>query len=441
MNNVDRFEAFYPKEDVTVNEMPSSSKEKEKKTDRFAKYYPKEYSWGDTFSQHITQGGTRIAQELVSAPGDFMRFLADYGTTAAEKISGKDLSGFRQGLENTAAFKLLPSSETAAAAISKATGGKSEPKTEAQKTQGDVIGLFSALSPFKKDPTKLVTMAKTLFQSLGVKGFGEMAKGLGFGETGQGLAELGALGVSGMIRPKAVQEYLGKRYDALRRNPISAHLVPPKELKSSLDKVKSGWKYGGDDPSIIAATPKLKDLEKLAKKPLISIDELLEARKKIGKILRDKKLYEGADTTGRKDIRARFEELKSSIDNQIKLATPKKFYSEAKEIDAAYSAFAKSKQVEDWIVRNKNFLATSVAGGTLLEMYALGGNLAPAAAIATGAAALNQAGQVAYRFAKNPTLRKFYGELTTNILREDGPAIVKSLDKLNKALEKEKSAE
>ncbi len=439
MNSSDRFAEYYPKDDVTTNETPKISSTKEKKSDPFSQYYPKEDSWLDTVSQHIKQVPTRLAQEVVSAPGDFMRFLADYGTEAAEKLSGKDLSKFREGLEDTAAFKLLPSSTTTASAISKATGGASEPKTELQKTQGDVIGLWTALLPFKKDPKSFMTIGKTLAQALGVKGFGEAAKGAGFGETGKAVAELGALGVSSMIKPKAVQEYLGNRYNALRQNPISGHLIQPVELRNALSKIGAGWKYGGDDPSILAAMPKFKDLKELAKKKLISIDELLEGRKKIGKILRDKKLYEGADSTGRKEIRARFEEMKTAIDKQIKLATPKEFYAEAKEVDTAYSVFAKSKQVEDWIVRNKDFLAKSFAGGTLLELYGIGGNLAPAAAVATGAAALNQAGQVAYRFAKNPTLRKFYGELTTNILREDGPAIVKSLDKLNKAMEKEKT--
>lgn len=379
----------------------------------------------------------RPVQEIVGIPGNLMRFLADYGTTAAEKISGKQFPTFRKGLEDTAAFKLLPTSETAGKAISSLTGGYSDPQSDDEKTYGDIVGLGTLLLTGAQNPSKWQTFAKETARALGVIGAGKAAEAVGAGEVGKAATELGTLAISSLYRPKAIQEYLGKQYEKIRQSPVAKRLVPSSALEKSLESLDQQWSKGGTTPASRAAKGKLEELKKIASKGHVEVDELLDSYKKINSEIQDRNLFDTLDKSGRMQLRKHFDELKTAVSKQIEQTTPKEFSSEWQSINQGYSTFAKSRQAADWINSHKGAIAKALGTGLASELYFASGTLPYVAGAAATGLAVKSGVEVFQRVMNSPKLRQYYIESLKHITQENGPAALKSMEKLRMATEKE----
>ncbi len=381
---------------------------------------------------------SKPVQEIVSIPGNLMRFIADYGTTAAEKISGRDLSGFRKGLEDTAPFKVLPSSEQSGKTISKLTGGLSEPQSAAEQTYGDVLGLGTLLVTGAQNPAKWQTLAKETARAIGVVGAGKAAESLGAGETGKAATELGTLAISSLYRPGAIQEYLGKQFQSLRQSPVAKRIVPTTDLESSLKQLNQQWSRGGTTPASRAASGKLKELEGIASKGNAEVDELLESYRKVNAEIQDRNLFDSLDKGGKIQLRKHFDELKNAIGKNIEQTTPKDFYDNWRSINQGYSTFAQSRRISDWIAKNKSTIAKAALPSAIADIYLSIGAIGPVAAGAAAGMTAKALGETMYRISNSPQLRKYYMESLKHITQENGPAAIKSMKKLGMAMENDK---
>lgn len=432
MNQNDLFAEFRPRQSakVTTNEQP-------KQEDAFSEFRPKQDSWTDKAKRLGAQTIARPIEAIGTIPGNLLRFISDYGITAGEKLSGKDLSGARNALEDTAAFKLLPTSEQGKKISSKATGGLTYPKSHDEEVYGEVLDLGTILATAGENPSSWSNLAKKFGLAIGVKGAKEGAKTLGVGETGQAATELGSLALGSMYRPRAIQEYLGKQFQNLRTSPIAQRIIPTDSLEKSLDKLESSLKYGGTGPSARAAFPKLEELKQIAKKGHVPVDEVLTAYQKVGEEISAKNLYDQLGKEGSKKLRHNLDQMKESIGETLKQYTPKEFYEDWKSINQGYSTYAQSRRVADWVNRNKYLILKSVAPGVIGDLYLSVGATGPAVAGAAGAFAVKEIGEVVARISRSPSLRKYYLESLEQISKENTTAAIASIQRLQKAMDEE----
>lgn len=436
MNNSDKFAKYRPKDSITTNEMPKPSSSEEG-FDKFEKYRPQADTATDVAKRIAVQTVTRPLEAVGSIPGNLLRFLSDYSTTAAEKLTGLDLSNFRESLEDTAAFKLLPSSEQGRKGFSALTGGLSDPQTEAEKDYGDVLDTFTLLATAAVNPQSWQALARALGISVLSKGAGKGAQALGFGETGQKVTEGGTTLVTSMFSPGGMAKFLSSQIDKLKSNPVAKHIVPTAGLENKLKTIRAKWNYGTPKPAARQATPKLDALEDLAKKGQAEMGELLESYRSVGSEIQAKELYEKLDTTGRKALRHHFDELKGAIAETIESSTPKPYSKQFQDINQGYMTFAKSRQISDWVMDNKKEIIKTLGPSILADLYLSVGAIGPAAAAAATGFTVKEIGETLYRISKSPTLRKYYAESLRNIAQENTPAALKNMEKLKEAMENE----
>jgi hypothetical protein len=420
---------------VTTNEMPEEKQE----SNSLSRYRPKQESNWDIAKRLGVQSIARPIEALGTLPGNFMRFFTDLGITGAEKLSGTTFPNLRKGLEQTAGYKLFPSSEQGREITSKFTGGLSEPQSELENAYGDVLELGTLLLTGAENPAAWQSLGKAVALATGSIGAKKGAKALGFGETGQAAAELGTLLLGGMYQPNGITTYLGNQYNNLYKSPTAKRVIPTQSMENGLTDLRSKWTKGGTTPAIRSALPKLDELESIAKKGNVEVSEILDAYKKINAEIQSRDLFEKLDKTGRKQLRSLYDDLKGVTSKALKSGTPNDFYKEWQDINHGYATFAKSRKIADWVGQHRDLIVKSVAPGVLGDLYLSIGATGPVAIGAGTAFAAKEIGEVLARISRSSKLRKYYLESLQHISKEQTPAAIKSIKKLEQAMKNEEN--
>lgn len=379
---------------------------------------------------------SRGAETALGLPGDILRLGGAGIEYGAKKLAGKDLE-----LEKTAPFKVLPSSQQLRQVTNKLTKGYTEPQSETEESLGDITGLATSLA--LPDPGKLSKIGKAIGLATAAVGGKEAVKAFGGGEKSQAAAELGTIFLGSAINPKGVQNYLSGLYDSLKSFPAAKSIIPTRSLEKGLSNLRSKWTKGGTDPADRAALSKLDELEKLAAKGNVEVDELLEGYKKINGEIASRKLFEELNKGQQVKLRKNFDDIKGEYSKVLKANTPEDFYNRWASANEGWSAFAKSRRISDWASKYSNQVKKALGHGLamelLIEPQAVAGTVAGLGAAGGALYAGTKTYEMLHRISNSRTLRKYYAESLKHIMDDNTPAALKTLEQLRTAIEKEDS--
>ena len=107
------------------------------------------------------------------------------------------------------------------------------------------------------------------------------------------------------------------------------------------------------------------------------------------------------------------------------------FYESWKKANQAFSTIAKSKTLTNWLEGHLGNLPKHLAGSVAIELFTGHPKIAAATVGSAGAIKL---GELMYRVANSPKLREHYLNVIKEMSKENLPAVIKNLEKLDKGL-------
>lgn len=380
--------------------------------------------------RHLYRGASRVAETALGLPGDTLRLAENLVFGGYENLTGADLSEFRRSLEDTAAFKILPSSSQLRGVQKEASGGMTEPTPDSFEKDVD-------------DSLKLATsflmggagVARSLASALFGKGASKIAKEFGADEFGQNAVELGTSFLAHNLNPGVAKRAKDNLYKAADNAIPSNTMVQTESYANNLDKLSQVLDKGAPTATKDAVMKVVNHLQKRSKGGAIEVEELVQAYRDINQTLNSKKLFEELGTTQSKILRSQFEDVKGVIRKSLEdygQHNPE-FYKYWTQGNAANAAIAKSESMKNWLKSNINHFSAKLAGGVALE--ALMGYPEAAVATALGAGAgygANRIRETVNRFMRSPVLRKAYLDAMKNAADHNLPATVQSLERLEK---------
>lgn len=404
---------------------------------------PKE-SVSKNIGRQVGRTGARIAETVLGAPraaGEFLESLVPEKAlkAGAEKIGLKE--PVEKGLEivkKYAPHKLFPSSQDIRENITKNLfGQKLEPKNEAEKFSDEVFSDFAALAiPL---PGKQFQLLKPALLSLGGNVAGDIAGRVTDSDKAKTYTKLGTMFLGSLINPKGAQQFTSDLYKKAREQRPANATVINKSFIPEINKLETELNRGGAETWKTKISTKINELRARGADNEIEVEELERFKTSINNIIGELYAERNVGKSGIKSARRYANKLSKVIDDSLTKygeENPEweKYYRPANE---AFGAIAQSHKVRNMLMK---FSKSSGLKGALglfgIEQAAGLGTTSAGAAV--GAATLLTAELMA-RIAKSPTLRRYYGNVLKNALKDDSAAVGNNLIKLQKELDKDES--
>ena len=354
----------------------------------------------------------------------------------AEKIGlGEGFKNLRGLTEKYNPRKLLPSSEDVRNVEKKLFGETFEPKNKLEALGDEIFSDFVALSSGKGNVSKL----RPLYISLGSNLAGEASEKLGATPKQKGLIKMGATFVGSMINPKSA-ENLKKEYYALadKALPTDAAIKSTNIHQNSKNVLKDFNTGFPDAPSKKEAIKLIKSIISKSKNKDFPINELKEYKKDINEL--SKKFYKEfkGDETALKKAKFNLDKVRKVLDDGLEEygQTNKKWFQNYKIANEVHGAISQSKQTKNFIkkVGKKYGLygALSLLG---LGHFGGVGKYAKILGISglVGAGGI-EAGEILAKAMKSPAIRKMYGNLLKNGIKENATLVNRNLIALEKMI-------
>ena len=374
--------------------------------------------------RHTTRTGSRIVESLAGLPGE---------------AKGMGLSLAKKGLENFGAPRAAkalkgfegPTSESLRDLSTKIFGEKVTPHNEKEKLIDDIVSDAAVLAiPIKGK----IPFARSIGTAIAGNVSEKVAKELGIGEKGQAAAKIGTFFLAGLSGKGGVKKYWKQQYKLADEAVPKRALMDSNKIDRQLDVLSRKLRKGGvETPSQKFVEKPIKDLQKLTRGGEMRVEDAVEAKKKINE-LRSSLFDEVKGRSGQKGARTRLNDIAAFLDEGLAKYGKENptFMEHYKNANEAYAGFHQSKKVGNWI-------SSAIPGGkkgkaSLLLAEVL---FKPASLKATlpGFAAF-KGGELLTRMFKNPTLRKFYGNLMKDAIDENKAGFLRNLTQLQKGLQK-----
>jgi len=396
--------------------------------------------------RHAARSGARAGESLLGLPGDIFGLARSLAGKAAGALGVPEetISKSEDLARLLTPFGNLPTSTEIRETITEPlTGEYLEPRGKGEAIADDIVSdAATLLVPVKG--AKGLRSGKHILRALGISAgansASEIAGALGAGEKGQTATKLGSmmlLGALGKGRPRA---YVSSLYDEVEASLKGAPKVGAKDLSSKLNTLKSSLKKGLDAPSEKAVLDKINKLEGKIKKGQIGVDELWASKRSLNEEMQ-KVLGETRGKANQARARKLFGKLSKDLKSELETYGKEnpEFGKAFQEAEEAFGALAQSEVIGRFIGKHANKKIMSPVLYGLTTALAKG---APKAALTTAAGAgIYKGGQVLYRIAKSPSLRKHYGDVLKAASQENAPAMNRALKKLDEALQKEDKSE
>jgi hypothetical protein len=415
----------------------------EHKSEELTKIKSQEESTTDKLKRGVARTGSRIAETIVGLPGDLLNLVSKGVIYGAEKLKGEPISSkFKESLQETAPFKLLPTSQKLKEFSEKATSGYTSPKSEGEEVGDELTELSTALFQPGKDPNKFIGLVKSVGKSLtkaaGALGAKEGAKQLGAAEGGQAAAEVGSLMLMSLLKPGTTNKYLSGLYQQAKAAVPKGSLVDTRKFLGSLGEVEKELEKGVSTATKNIVLKDLKELQTKAKAGQIPVEDLVQSFHDINETISAKNLFGELSKTEQKNLKIRFDKLKNTIRDELKDYGKKnpEFYEPWSKANEGYAVTAQSRRVSDFL--NKNISKGLIgAGGTGLALKAFGISPSiPGSVIGTiGGLGALKSGELMYRISKSPALREHYNNVIKFAIEENVSAMNQALKRLDIGLE------
>ncbi len=377
--------------------------------------------------RHIARTGSRIGESLLGLPSDILQ-TAQIGARGLEKGAGKirEKIGLKP-LEIKERPPGVPGSEELREISTKLFGEKVTAQSPTESFIDDIVSDAAVLAiPVKGKIPFMRSIGTALAGNIGAKG----AQELGFGEKGQTSAKIGAFFLSGLAGKGNVKKYWNQQYKLADEAIPSGAKVQTFPLFRKLNKLAIELEKGISTPSKTFVKAPLNNIRKKVERGVTSVEELVQMKRDINELRGS--LYK--DLTGKQSVRyaqGKINDLSGLIDQEIAKYGKKnpEFLKHYKNANEAYAGFNQSKRVGKWINRKLGAFGKPA----ILILEGMFPKLLPASATAFVGL---KAGEIATRVFRNPTLRRFYGNMVKDAVKENSAGFVKNLKAMEKELKK-----
>ena len=399
--------------------------------EEFGEMIEKKPSFKEELGRHTARTGARIGEALIGLPGDIGRLLqtgAEAVGTQAVKVREK--TGLSP-LKVTTAPPGVPGSQELKELSTKIFGKTVLPQTPREAFIDDIVGDAAVLAiPVKGKIPFIRSIGTAIAANLGAK----VAEKLGLGEKGQAVAKLGTFFLAGLTGRGSVKKYWNQQYKlAQEAIPTDTRISTGNLNKKLRIFERENLLKGGPTAAKKKVREFFDDLSKKSERGSIEVDELLQFKHDINQ--NRSGLYgKELSRTELKVAKRYYNELASGIEDSIQSYGKKnpdflKHWTNAQE---SFAGFQQSKRVGNWISRAIPF--GKLGKGGLLILEAL---FKPATLKATlPGIAILKSGEILTRMLKNPTLRRFYGNLMKDAVKENAAGVVKNIRAMEKEIEK-----
>jgi hypothetical protein len=177
----------------------------------------------------------------------------------------------------------------------------------------------------------------------------------------------------------------------------------------------------------------IEELSSKASRGTMEVDELVQAYHDINERMGAKKLFDELSTTERRKLKSRYDLVKREIGNELQQygRTNPEFYKTWRQANEGHAAIAQSKGISNFISSKSGKLPHHLAASIAIDLFMHSG-------VATGSVisgyALAKTGELMYRVARSPTLRRHYQNVLMEASNENLPGMIKNLESLDKGL-------
>lgn len=441
---------YFSKKDPSFSENYQKALTSGHKPEDVFQYYSsqKKETLPENINRQLLRSGARGAETILGAPRAFGEFLEglvpEKGLVkGAEQIGlGKQAKQLLETTKKYAPYKLLPTSEQVRENVTNFIFGKHlEPKNKYEKVADDVVSDFAALSfPIPGNQFKVL---KPALLAIGSNAASEIVGHIGGSEKEKTYAKIGTILIGSMINPKSAETLKNDLYKQASEVLPKDATVASLPLENAINELETSLRKGGIAGSDKEALQKIADIRNEIQGAQVPVDALQRLKVKINEAKAGVYKQLEGNKPGIKSAKRNLDAVGKQVDNALKdygKQNPQweAFYRPANEV---HGAIEQSKRARNFIGR----IAHKYGHHAILPLLGIGHTFGPTATLegaaitgGLGAAAV-LGGELAAKFAKSPTLRKLFLNLTTNALKEDVVATEENLKKLEKELKKEES--
>lgn len=381
--------------------------------------------------RHLARSTSRIIESLVGLPGDVMR-----SAQAASTFVGKGPEKIREKiglkpLNKEIAKPSIPGSQELKEMSTKIFGDIVVPESETESFIDDIVSDASVLAiPVKGKIPFIRSIGSAIAGNVASKG----AEKLGAKEGGQTAAKLGAFFLSGLAGRGNVKKFWNQQYSLAEKAIPEGAKLDAFKLDRQLDKLSHELRKGGiETPSQRFVEKPLKELQKIIYDGELRVEDAVAAKKKINE-LRSGLFEEVKGKGGQKYARTKINEIANFLDESLEKYGKQNpdFFKHYKAANEAYGGFQESKRVGNWINSKLPFGKLGKHGAIILEAIFKPASLK----VALPALGVLKGGEIVTRMFKNPTLKRFYGNLMKDAVNENKFGVLKNLKSMEKEIEK-----
>ena len=416
--------------------------------------------WWEATARNITRTGSRMVETVLGLPGDIVQF----GSWVGEQLNLPEVKPL--ALQGSGQFLLnqLPTQQSLQKQSESLTGGYTAPQGGGEEFSDEVFKTVANLlsgteaKQIVQGATNLpglarqgIKMGRMLGQAIGAESAKEGVKLYGGGEGAQEAAKLGSLFVMGLTLPRLTGEVNPDRYlNSLYRERDAlipqGTMVTPSGLQSDLQAfIDQQLRRGGPTPEKTQVAGIAQQfLDRLAQGP-VEMDELIEMYRSVNRNRANVMAAPDLDKAGVRAARGYWGRMahmfNGTIEGYLGGISPEALRLH-RSANSGWASMAQSKAASNFIMNKLKGvpLHTGVAalfgGGIFNPMGALQAVGGAAGAAGLGTMAVKSM-EMAYRFLTNPTLRHYYNQVLINAIRENAPATVHAVQKLDKSYQKE----
>lgn len=395
--------------------------------------------------RHVARTGSRITESLLGLPSDVLQ-TAQMGARGLEKVAGKvrEKIGLKP-LETKERPPGLPGSEELREISTKLFGEKVTAQSPTESFIDDIVSDAAVLAipvkgkiPFRKGGIPLMRRSMPFIRSIGTAVAANLAaKGaeqFGFEEKGQTAAKIGTFFLAGLAGKGSVKKYWNHQYKLSEKAIPRGSKLDATKLDNKLDRLHSQLRKGGiETPSQKFVEKPIKDLQKIIHEGEMRVEDAVAAKKKINE-LRSGLFDEVKGKGAQKYARTKINDVANFLDESLEKYGKEnpKFYEHYKNANQAYAGFHQSKRVGRWINRAIPFGKLGKGSILLLETIFKPATLK----VTVPAITAFKGGELLTRMFKNPTLKRFYGNLMKDSVKENSAGFIKNLNAMEKELKK-----
>jgi len=420
--------------------------------------------WWEATARNITRTGSRMVETVLGLPGDIVQFADFVGSSLPQVPSWMQQEpNFLQKSGNYL-LNQLPTQQSLQKQSESLTGGYTAPQGSGEEVSDEIFKTLANLlsgteaKQIVQGATSLggaarqgKKLGRMLGQAIGAESAKEGVKLYKGGEGLQEAAKLGSLFVMGLTLPRLTGEVNPDRYlNSLYRERDAlipqGTMVTPSGLQSDLQAfIDQQLRRGGPTPEKTQVAGIAQQfLDRLAQGP-VEMDELIEMYRSVNRNRANVMAAPDLDKAGVRAARGYWGRMahmfNGTIEGYLGGISPEALRLH-RSANSGWASMAQSKSASNFIMNKLKGvpLHTGVAalfgGGIFNPMGALQvvGGAAGAAGLGTMAV---KSMEMAYRFLTNPTLRHYYNQVLINAIRENAPATVHAVQKLDKSYQKE----